>query len=185
MNLYLRLLKLALQLIFGQKSMSLDTTVMTFRAWPHDCDFNMHMTNARYLAMMDLGRTQLLGKAGVLGAIIKKKWMPVANAIEITYIREIKPFQRFTLHSRLLAWDEKYWYIEQKFMRGEKLLALTMVRGLFLKGRRKVAFDEVAALLDTPPMRPEMPGRVTAWKNLLQEKRKASLDEEATLSQKK
>jgi len=157
---------------------------MNFRAWPHDCDLNLHMTNARYLAMMDLGRTQLLGKAGLLGKIIRHKWMPVANAIEISYIRQIRPFQKFTLHSRLLTWDEKYWYIEQKFMSGKKLLALTMVRGLFLKGQEKVPFDNVAQLLDTPPVKPDMPDRVYLWKELLIQKRKASENEKGHISQK-
>jgi len=174
MNLYFRLLKLAFQLIFGKKTDQLEPTVMTFRAWPHDCDLNLHMTNARYLAMMDLGRTQLLGRAGLLRKIFKRKWMPVANAIEITYIREIRPFQKFTLHSRLLGWDEKYWYIEQKFRRGETLLAVTMVRGLFLKGHVKVPFDAVAGLLENPPAMNGLPARVLSWKALLAEKRKAS-----------
>ena len=140
MNLYFRFINLLVSLFYIKQRPPMDESVMKFRAWPLDCDYNMHVTNARYLSFMDLGRTHLIGQAGMLKLVYKKKWLPIATSVEISFFREIQPFQRFYLHSRLVAWDEKYWYIRQEFKSGDKLHAVAMVRGLFVKGRDKIPF---------------------------------------------
>ncbi|KAA3614730.1 MAG: thioesterase [Calditrichaeota bacterium] len=171
MNLYFRFLKLVLSLFFIKKKHPLDESVMQFRAWPLDCDYNMHVTNARYLSFMDLGRSHLIGQAGLIKKIHQNKFLPIATSVEISYFKEIKPFQRFHLHSRMIFWDEKYWYIRQEFKSGEKLHAVAMVRGLFVKGREKIPFQKIVDLVDETISTPEEPKTVTAWKALLDAKK--------------
>ena len=174
MNLYLRLIRIIFKMLFAEKAHPLETSKLCFRAWPHDCDINLHMTNARYLALMDLGRTFLIGQMGLLSKIFKRKWLPVVSSIEISYFREIKPFQKFQVHTLLLDWDDKYWYIGQKFFYKETLLASAMVRGIFMKDRRKIAFPHVVELVDAHIKKPTTPDPVYAWKNLLEEKKKST-----------
>jgi len=171
MNLYFRLLKQLLFLFLIKHKPPLEESVMKFRALPFDCDYNMHMTNARYLSFMDLGRTHLTKQAGILTQVYKKKWLPIATSVEISYFREIKPFQRFYLHSRLISWDEKYWYIRQEFNSGDRLHAVAMVRGLFVKGKKKIPFQEIVNLIDDSISAPLEPHTVTTWKALLDAKK--------------
>ena len=172
MNLYIRLIKLFFKILFLKKQNTLAASVLDFRAWPHDCDLYMHMTNSRYSALMDLGRTHLIAKAGLIRKLLKKKFLLVPVSSELSYIREIKPFQKFQIHSQLIAWDNNYWFVEQRFMRGETIHALAMVRGLTLKTGNKIPFQKVIDLLDFEVEKPVTPARVLAWKALLEEKKK-------------
>eukprot|EP00493_Phyllostaurus_siculus_P007051 UN07124 len=47
--------------------------------------------------MMDLSRTWMTERVGLLKQIMKRRWFPIVNATAITYIRDIKPMQRFTI----------------------------------------------------------------------------------------
>lgn len=174
MNLYLRFLRIVFKIFFAKKLSPLAESQLSFRAWPHDCDIYFHMTNSRYPAMMDLGRTYLLGQAKIIGKILKNKFLLVPVSSEISYIREIKPFQKFTLHSRLISWDKTYWFVEQKFQSANTLHAVATIRGLTMKNGKKVPFQDVLNLLDEEIKSPEMPQRIIAWQNLLDEKKKVS-----------
>ena len=174
MNLYLRLLKVLLGLPFLRRQGILDVSCLRFRAWPNDLDLNMHINNGRYLTFMDLGRVHLLAQMGLLGSVIRNAWQPILMAAEINFIRAIGPFQRFTLMSRLLTWDEKYFYIEQQFRRGDTLCAVATVRGLFLQRGRRVSPGEVLAALKLDLVPPEMPAVVRQWNDLMDRKKEQS-----------
>ena len=128
MNLYLRLLRVLLRQLWTAKMANpLERRLLFFRAWLHDCDFNLHMTNSRYLALMDLCRMDLMMAMGMSKYILKHKWKFVVNAQEITYIKEIPPFSRFRISTQVLAWDEKYFYVEHRFSSKGKLHALSLI----------------------------------------------------------
>ena len=121
MNLYFRLLLVLVKSMFARQTGVLDESRSWYRAWPFDCDINLHLTNARYFALCDLSRIYYMGQVGVLFKMIKRKWLPIAQAQEISYFKPIKPFQRFEVLTRFYYWDDKYWYTEHKFFAADKL----------------------------------------------------------------
>ena len=131
MNLIFRLIRVLIGALIKPRFGVLDTSEVTFRVWPFDLDINMHMTNARYLSMMDLGRTDLLIRAGILPTVIRERWLPVVANTNIRFRRSLRPFQSFTLKTRLLCWDEKWFYMEQRIESGNGLHSSAIVRGLF------------------------------------------------------
>jgi acyl-CoA thioesterase FadM len=165
-NLYLRLLKLLLKLPFVRRRPLLEPGRLRFRVWPNDCDLNLHLNNGRYLTFMDLGRVHLIAQIGFLGALLRRRWAPVLAAAEINFIRPINPLARFDLVSRLLTWDEKYFYIEQRFIAGGRLCAVGMVKGLFLSGRERVSSRAVLDLLGLDLEAPDLPEVVRHWNDL-------------------
>lgn len=165
-SLLFRLLSLLLRLPFYARTQLFERVTLNGRVWPLDLDLNLHVNNARYLALMDLGRVQVLGQAGVLKLMFRRRWMAVAQAVEIRYIRELKPFQAFQLESQLLGWDDKYWYVEQQFKVQGQLYATAWVRGLFLQGRTKIAPNQLASLLNLPEQSPPLPEAVERWRQL-------------------
>ncbi len=173
MNLYLRLVKVLLRTWFSAGKGIMDESRLTFRVWPHDCDLNLHLNNGRYLTFMDLGRIHLLGQMKLLGQLIKRRWKPVLGAAEINFIRPLKPLQKFSLASRLLGWDEKYFYIEQRFTTQDaKLCAIALVKGVFIaNGERCKPEDTLRLAGKTPPTPPELPETVKHWKQLSAMKR--------------
>lgn len=134
MNLIFRLLRVFLTALFKQRIGLLDSSEVSFRVLPTDLDLNLHMTNARYLSIMDLGRTDLLIRTGMLGMVKRERWLPVVGSIDIRFRHSLQPFQRFTLKSRLLCWDEKWLYMEQRIESDKAVHSIATLRGLF-RGR--------------------------------------------------
>jgi len=139
---------------------------LRFRVWPNDCDLNLHLNNGRYLTFMDLGRIHLIAQIGFLRALLRRRWTPVLSAAEINYIRPLRPLQTFELVTRMLTWDEHYYYIEQRFMAHGRLCAVGLVKGLFLHGRRRVESRAVLDMLGLDQLPPDLPEAVRRWNDL-------------------
>ncbi|QSX33591.1 thioesterase family protein [Shewanella avicenniae] len=172
MNLYFRLLWLFVWRLRHITQIGfLDTSRMAYRVWPSDCDINLHLTNARYPALMDIGRTYMLAEMQQLKPLLKLKWLPVVNASEFTFVKDIKPLQKFWLETRVLGWDDKYFYIEQRFVSDRGLHAIANVRGLFMCKRRKITTEELIAQVGFSGEAPMLPPSVQEWKAMLQRKK--------------
>ena len=143
-----------------------DESRVGFRVLPTDCDFNLHMNNGRYLAFMDLGRLHMTAQIGLLPIIARKRWMPVLAAAEINFIRQLAPFQKFDLVTRVVTWDEKYAYMEQRFESSGNLCAHAFVKGLFLQQGRRLANSAVVAELGYAGEPPAMPEELRIWAEL-------------------
>lgn len=143
------------------------------RVWPNDIDLNLHLNNARYLSIMDFGRTHLLARVRLLEHIVRSRWTPLVGAVWITYRRSLPVFARFTLESRLVCWDERWFYIEQKFTGREGLVAVGWVKGLLRDGGGNLppqtVLEKVAPGLVSPPM----PEAIATWNEITREKLQA------------
>ena len=167
MNLYLRLLRVLLSAILGRfRGSRAGREVMaerrvTFRCWPHDLDSNLHMNNGRFLTLMDLGRLDLVFRAGFIGGMRRHGWMAVIGGALIRYRRSIAPFERFHLTSRLIGWDDRWFYIRQRFERPDgTLIAVALVRGAFRDRSGAVATPTVMTAFGMPATSPPLPDAV-------------------------
>lgn len=154
MNLLMRLLWLLLTVRFRSKLGPLDTSVRKFIVWPNDLDLNLHMNNGRFLTIMDLGRFDLTFRTGLGGLLLKGHWRPVVGAAKIRYRRSLAPFHRYELHTRLLAWDEKWLYLEQRFMVRGELCAEAIVKAILKGATGTVPPKDIAVRLGLPPESP-------------------------------
>ena len=172
MNLYFRLLIILFKSKFASQIGVLDKSHLRFRAWPFDCDINFHLTNARYFTLGDLCRIYYMGQVGFLFNLIKRKWLPVVQAQEISYYKPINPFQRFEVITSFSHWDDKYWYMEHQFVTGDRLCAVLQVRGVFVHGKSIVSIPDIFALAGEKVEAPDIPVNVEYWKNLIEVKRR-------------
>ncbi len=163
MNLYFRLLLVLIGLIGLPRKGLLEESRVAFHVLPTDCDINFHMNNGRYLSLMDLGRVHLMAQLRLLGVIVRKKWKPVLAAADINFIRQLAPFQQFDLVTRIVTWDDKYAYMEQRFESGGVLCAHAYVKGLFLDARGRVANSTVVAELGHDGSPPPCPEELRLW----------------------
>jgi acyl-CoA thioesterase FadM len=171
MNLYFRMISIFFKIWFGPKKTWKEESVLSFRAYPFDCHINLHLTSARYIGMADLGRIHMMGQMGIFRSILKRRWFPFANGIEITYIRPIRPFQKFTVRSKVRSWDEKYLYFEHLFEVGKKTMAIAIARGIFVKDRNVVPINDVVTLGGADPLSPPPSKTRDKWKELLEVKK--------------
>lgn len=117
MNLWLRLLLYLIRYPWRTPLASAaDAGQLTFRVAPLDLDLSLHMNNGRYLTLMDLGRIDFMVRSGLWRAIRRHGWTPIASSIVIRYRRELKPFARFRLETRLISWAEASVVMEQTFI---------------------------------------------------------------------
>ncbi|GIU25638.1 thioesterase family protein [Shewanella schlegeliana] len=176
MNLYFRLIWLFLwRNRHCNKIDFLDTSRLAYRALPTDCDINFHLTNSRYPAFMDLARTYMMAEMGFLKRFLKLGWMPIVNAAEFTYIRDIKPFAKFEIETKLVGWDEKYFYIEQRFVSARGLHCIAHVRGVFVCKGKQVAIATMLAEVGFNEPAPQLPPEVIKWKSFLLLKKECNL----------
>lgn len=164
MNLWFRLLKVLILTFFRPRLTLTDVSMLRFRVWPNDLDINVHMNNARYLALMDLGRLDLIARGGMWRAVLQQRWQAVIGGALVRYRRPLKPFQRFTLMSRLLCWDDRWLYIEHRIESAHGPACLTLVRGAFLRGGAIVPPAEVARAAGYDGPTPSVPDWVAQWR---------------------
>lgn len=116
MTLYFRLLWILFSSRFRPPTKGLGPITTHFRVWPSDLDILGHMTNSRYLNLMDAARMDILARAGVLPE----------------------------LKTEVKAYDERHFLIHQTFMVKEKVAAVGVVRGRFLgPNKQRVSPAEV------------------------------------------
>jgi len=109
----------------------LDTTRISLRAWPNDLDPNIHVNNGRYLTLADLGRMHWFVSAGVFQIARKQNAFPVVGDAMAKFRRELRAFDKFTIESRLVGWDQKWGFLEHRFVRAGRVIGMVAVRGVF------------------------------------------------------
>jgi acyl-CoA thioesterase FadM len=133
MNLWFRMIRVLILALLRPRLGLLDVSRIAFRVWPFDLDVNVHMNNARYVALMDLGRLDIIVRSGLGGVVLRRRLQPVIASAMVRYRRSLLPFERFTLVTRVIGWDDKWLYIEHRLERAGELVCLAVVKGLFLR----------------------------------------------------
>jgi len=109
-----------------------------FITLPTDLDINRHMNNGVYFSIMDVARFDMLVRNGVWAIMREKGWYPVVASETITFRKSLNLWQRFTIESRILGFDTKAVYVEQRFVRPgpggvPEVFAQGFIRGRFLR----------------------------------------------------
>lgn len=163
MNLWFRVLAILLAGIFRPR-LGLDgESRVCFRVWPTDLDINVHMTNARYLSLMDLGRLDLMIRTGMAKLAWHRGLRPVVAGITVRYRRSLLPFQRFLVRTRVLGWDDKWMFVETRFEWCGELVCLGVAKGLFLDGATPCSPADLAVALAPGMQSPQLPAWVVDW----------------------
>ena len=171
MNLLIRLFFVWLRSLKGFEERGVtDVFKLRLRVLPTDLDLNFHLNNGRYLTLMDLGRFDWISRAGLIGEARKRKWLPVLGAVQMRYRIQLMPFQPYDLETRILCWDDKWVYMEQRFViaSGKKkgaVAAIGIVKGgLFDAGTKTtVPTPELINLIDKNAVSPEFPDYIQSW----------------------
>ena len=143
----------------------LDESRVRFTALPHDCDLNFHLNAGRFVSFMDVARVELLARMRVIRKLLKRGWRPVMGGIVVRYRRSVLPFERFDIRSRLLGWDEKWFYLEHIVEKNGVFCASAFVRTVIRSKDGSLPPREVLAVIDaadTPS--PALPEFVLQWR---------------------
>lgn len=83
---------------------------------PHDLDYMGHMNNSRYLRECDFARFHHYMRNGLFMASRKLGAKMVVGASTIRYRRSLAFREAFEIRTKVLGWDEKAFYLEQRFV---------------------------------------------------------------------
>ncbi|MDR3436139.1 thioesterase family protein [Telmatospirillum sp.] len=165
MTQLIRLLWVIIVSLFRGRLGAFDESLLAFRVMPADIDINLHMNNARYLAMMDLGRWDFILRSGFWRRVLKARLQPVIGGAVVRYRRPLKPFQPFVLKTRLITWDERWLYLEQDIESRGVLACSSQVRAAFVGPAGLVAPADVAALIGVKQGPPPAPAWIQNWRD--------------------
>ena len=162
MNIWLRIIMTFTKSFFQSRIKPTDVLKTSMIVGPTEADLK-YVSNARYLLFMEVARLEMMLRTGIFRIARKKQWLPLVASKMIHYERPLKRFQKFTLKSRLAAWDDKWFFIDHKIERNGKLIAFAMAKCCF-RGLEGVVSPAVAfAELDATTKSIVLPGYATQW----------------------
>lgn len=148
-----------------------DTVTRECRVGLTDIDFNLHLNNVKYLKYMEHARLEHLLASGLLWRMIRARTNAVVANTEISYLRELRTWKTFTVSARIVGWDEKYFYYEQRFESEGKLCTHAFIRLASLHGGKSVPMARMLELAGIDAVSPPLPEPVLRWREMLAAKR--------------
>lgn len=165
MKLWLRLIWSHLSWRFRTKLSVSEVGVRSFLVWPSDIDIFRHMNNGIYLTLLDLARFDLMKRSNTWQRLKKLKVHPVVVQETITFRKSLTPWLRFQVETKIIGWDDKAFFIGQRFVVGREIYAEAVVKLRFLKSPKGTPSPaEINQMLGGwPGAEPELPSWVSEW----------------------
>lgn len=149
---------------------ALEPVTTRHRVRIRDLDLNQHMNNARYLSFLDMARLEHSIRTGIFRVFRQRGNFLVAN-IEISYFKSLLPFQKFTITTRVVGWDARYYYIRHDFRVENELYATACARMVFTQNNKRVDPREILSPLADGEPSPPLPMSIRHWLSLLHAKK--------------
>lgn len=163
MNLFFRLIRILLSAIWRPGLKADGVSRLVFRVWPLDLDLNMHLTNSRYLSLMDLGRLDLILRTGAWRTMRRERLGVVLGGAALRFRRSLAPFETFSLTTKMLGWDERWVYLEQSCISAKGVACVGVLRAAFVKAGKVVPPDIALKGHGILPTLPVLPDWVKQW----------------------
>jgi acyl-CoA thioesterase FadM len=136
-----------------------DESRLRFRCLPSDIDSNLHLNNARYMMLADVGRFDIFQRSGMITLARARGWAPMLGGLQTVFVREIRLWKRFELVSTLETWADTQVIGRHRFViDGDVTAAIVMTTGgvYDLRNRRFVPIGDMVQMLgsDATPRPP-------------------------------
>ncbi len=140
----------------------------TYRAWPWICDNNFHVNNAQYLRLMEFGRVEWIARMKLLRPILRGEVNFVVAGMSMLFRREIRWMRRFRIETRLVAFDQKWLFLQQDFLLEDgnttKIAARGLLRIQTRTAKGAMAVDDFFALVGASGLTsPPLPEEFAHW----------------------
>ncbi|MDZ7828792.1 MAG: thioesterase family protein [Halofilum sp. (in: g-proteobacteria)] len=140
-----------------------DDSVLECRVGLTDIDLFTELNNARYLHYMELGRWDYSQRVGFVRVMREHKWGIAVGGASIRYRRPIRLFARFTLATRLVCHDGRWFYFLQEVYARDRICASGLMKVGATSSEGLVPAPEVVDALGWEDVWGELPDWVSAW----------------------
>lgn len=110
-----------------------EKTVISMRVMPVDLDFLWHVNNGVYFSYLDFGRMDMIFRNGVFDLCQKNGWYSVVASESIKFKKSLELWDKFEIETEIMGHDDRYFFIQQRFMRKNDLMATGLIKVRFLK----------------------------------------------------
>jgi acyl-CoA thioesterase FadM len=125
-----RLLLMFFSAFFRKKILLTDTSHLSFRVWPQEAD-KKYMNNASFWTITEMGQMDFLFRTGFFKICRRHHWSPLVGSQKMVYKKPLRRFERFQLKSKLKFCDDKWFYLEQTFLKNGQLIANSLIKVIF------------------------------------------------------
>jgi acyl-CoA thioesterase FadM len=145
-----------------QKKISLNSREydsISLMVLPQDIDPFMELNNGRYVTLLDLGRFGYGSKVNMGSFLKNNNWSLTIVGTYNEYRYRLRLFQKFKLKTKIIGYDENWFYFFQKIEKNNKTHMASVV---------KFAFTSKNGIVKPPVVVPEMgeqysPGLLPEW----------------------
>lgn len=170
--------------LFTPTSVTTHTTLL-------ETDYNLHKSNSTYFTDLDVARTPLVTRlcspgVGIIGREMEAEYRAqrerqasgdlrdeeklsrpgptavILGSVYCNFKREIRPFEKYEVRSKLVSWDQKWMYILSYYIgpdkrkgTGKALLAMAVSKYVIKKGRLTIRPERVLRTSGLLPPKPE------------------------------
>jgi hypothetical protein len=163
MSYRLRLLLKIISWLFGPR---LDITKeyrADYRVWPTEAEMSV-VENARYGYLLVLERFRFVFSTILWKVCLKRGWTAVMGAQIYKVKRPLHRWQKFTIITKPLSWDDKWFYFEQRIESDGKLICSAVISCIFLAKDRKIPTAEILEIVGVKTPSPELSEAVQKFK---------------------
>jgi len=75
----------------------------------------------------------------------------------MVYKKPLKRFERFELKSKIIYWDEKWFYLRQTFLKNDQLVANSLIKVIFRSKEGNVSVPQILSALGIETIFPHVP----------------------------
>jgi len=156
---WIRFLLVAVRSLWRPRLEPTDTALVVGRVWPTDVDVSA-TNNAAYLVFLEMARIDLLLRTGLARVSVRKRWAAPMASIHVRFRKALRRFQKFQASARLVYWDQKWLYLEQRIERDGEVVATAFAKFVVLSADGPVAPMDLATALGASLVAPPKPAVV-------------------------
>lgn len=132
--------------------------------WPWDLDPWNELNNGRALTLFDLGRVGWSARMNVGGIMRKKRWGFAIAGTSVRYRRRIQMFHKLEMRTRIVCWDDRFFYYEQTFWKSDGECAVhAVIRAAITSRNGIVPPKDMIEAMDRGIETPEIPAWIQKW----------------------
>jgi acyl-CoA thioesterase FadM len=125
-----------------------DESRLSFRCLLTDIDSNVHLNNARYMMLADVGRIDIFYRTGLIEIARKNGWAPMLGGLQAVFAREIRLWKKFDVVSSIETWDGSQVIGRHKFVLEDGRVAAIVLTTAGLYDTRNKKFLEMSDVLE-------------------------------------
>ncbi len=140
-----------------------DTATLESRVGFFDADAFLELNHARQITYMELGRWDYSHRVGFIDRMRQHKWGITVGGISIRYRRRVPLLRTFSVTTKALCHDSRWFYLLQEIRRGEQICSSALIKAGAVDRDGLVPAPTVLAAVGREDWGHEIPGWVGEW----------------------